>query len=41
MYTECTKTEARGVNLIPGTFQDNVGRVKILKKKKCIDIRNT
>ena len=36
MYTECTKTEARGVNLMPGTFQDNVGRVKILKKKNVL-----
>ena len=32
MYTECPKTEAPGMNLIPGTFQGNVGRVKILKK---------
>ena len=32
MHTECPKTEAPGMNLIPGTFQGNVGRVKILKK---------
>lgn len=38
MYTECPKTEALGENLIPGTFQGNVGRVKIFLKY--IAIRN-